>query len=129
MQLEIICIIVRSVGAILVVEPILTLSAVSRRANGSLPISDWRSVCLARSLRSFYERIVSALNWAASSARAYSEKDLRSVGSAHSNARRGGRLDGTFHIEPDLRIVESETLWSDNSISSRLIRALLLPKA
>lgn len=125
-----ICIIVAiAVGAILVVEPILTLSAASRRANGSSPISDWRSVCLARSLRYFYERILSALNWAASSARSYSEKDLRSVGSAHSNARRRGRLDGTFHIEPDLRIVGSETLWSNNNISSRLIRALLLPKA
>ncbi|MBB4396669.1 hypothetical protein GGD62_005796 [Bradyrhizobium sp. ERR14] len=89
-----ICIIVAiSVGAILVVEPILTLSAVSRRANGSSPISDWRSVGLARSLRYFYERILSALNWAASSARSYSEKDLRSVGSAHSNARRRGRVD------------------------------------
>lgn len=93
------------------VEPILTLLLFRDGPTVGSPISDWRSVCLARSLRYFYERILSAPNWAASSARSYSEKDLRNVGSAHSNARRRGCLDGTFNIEP-----RSTHCWIRNSL-------------
>lgn len=72
-------------------------SAVSRRANVRFADIGLRSVCLA----AHCAIILSALNWAASSARSYSEKDLRNVGSA-------------------LRAREEEVVLTERSTSSQI---------